>query len=147
MIINNPIVTFTNGCWDLLHFGHLQFLEELKKYCDVLVVGVNSDYSVTSLKGEKRPYIPVYERARLIGALGCVDQVVVFDELTACNAIREICPDYYAKSIEYKDSNIPEFTTAMEVGAKIMLVTPEPYAKDLHTSSIVKRIIDKELGR
>lgn len=147
MLIKEPVVCFTNGCFDILHYGHLQFLEELKKHCDVLIVGLNSDYSVQCLKGKHRPIIPMYERRRLLKALECVDEVIIFDQKTACDVIRLVQPDYYAKSIEYQDSGIPEFTTATEVGAQIMLVKPEPYAEDIHTSDIIERIIDSELRR
>lgn len=90
-------VVFTNGCFDMLHVGHLTTLEFAKQQGDVLIVGINSDSSVRQLKGPTRPIIPQEERARMIKALRCVDQVIVFDELTVERLLREVKPDVYVR--------------------------------------------------
>jgi D-beta-D-heptose 7-phosphate kinase/D-beta-D-heptose 1-phosphate adenosyltransferase len=96
-------VAFTNGCFDLLHPGHIRFLHEARRQGDLLVVGLNTDRSVRALKGQGRPILPEDERAAILSALEAVDYVVLFDELTPENLLRELRPDVLAKG-----RNIPE---------------------------------------
>ena len=95
-------IAFTNGCFDLLHIGHLTYLEQIKKRADILVVAVNSDSSVRGLKGPDRPVVPAGERARLVAALKPVDFVVIFPEPTPLKVIRAVRPDLLAKGGDWK---------------------------------------------
>lgn len=115
-------VVFTNGVFDLLHPGHVEFLEAAKRLGDVLVVGVNSDASARSLKGPLRPVTPDRERARLVAALQAVDEVVIFHEATATQLLREIGPAVYVKGGDYAGLDLPEAGAAREVGAKIVIL-------------------------
>jgi len=90
-------VVLTNGCFDLLHPGHVAFLEEASRLGDVLVVAINSDASVRSVKGEGRPIIPEADRARMLAALACVDYVTIFDELTPHQLLKQLRPDVLVK--------------------------------------------------
>jgi rfaE bifunctional protein nucleotidyltransferase chain/domain len=90
-------IVFTNGCFDLLHFGHSRLLEQARSYGDVLAVGLNSDASVRSLKGADRPAFPEMERAEILAALGAVDFVTIFEEDTPLNLIRRLFPNFLIK--------------------------------------------------
>jgi len=90
-------IVFTNGCYDLIHVGHVRYLKEAKSHGDILVVAVNSDSSVRKLKGEKRPLIPEQERAEVLSALSCVDYVMIFDEVDPHNIISYLKPDVLVK--------------------------------------------------
>ena len=99
-------IAFTNGCFDILHIGHLDSLERIKKRAHVLIVAVNSDSSVRRLKGKGRPVVPVAERARLVAALKPVDYVVIFSEDTPLKTIRALQPDLLAKGGDWKPAQI-----------------------------------------
>ena len=103
-------VVFTNGCFDLLHPGHVAFLEDASALGDVLVVAINSDISVRAVKGEGRPIIPEADRARMLAALACVDYVTIFDEPTPHQLLKRLRPDVLAKG----------GTTAYAVGAEVV---------------------------
>jgi len=98
--INKQIV-FTNGCFDILHIGHVKYLEEAKKFGDILIVGVNSDNSIRRLKGDSRPINNLKDRLSILGALECVDYVVSFEEDTPYNLIKKIKPNYLIKGGDY----------------------------------------------
>jgi len=102
----NEKIVFTNGCFDILHYGHLKYLESASKKGQILIIGVNSDKSVRNLKGQSRPYIPEYERAYLLASLEYVDYVVIFDDPTPYEIISLIQPDVLVKGGDYKKSNI-----------------------------------------
>ncbi len=99
-------VVFTNGCFDILHLGHIKYLQKAKSFGDVLIVGVNSDSSVKRLKGDSRPINPEYDRAYLLGALECVDFVTIFDEDTPYNLIKTLQPDILVKGGDYRGKEV-----------------------------------------
>src|SRR5512136_2991598 len=99
-------IVFTNGCFDLLHIGHVRYLEEARALGDVLVVGVNSDTSVQKLKGAKRPILPQEERAEILSGLGCVDYVTLFDEIDPLNLITSLRPDVLVKGGDWTKEQI-----------------------------------------
>jgi orotate phosphoribosyltransferase len=121
-------IVLTNGCFDLLHAGHASYLEEAKGLGDFLVVGVNSDRSVRELKKEGAPAVPEQHRAQLLGALGCVDAVVIFDEATAVELIKAVRPDVYVKGGDYTIDTInqEERRAAEGIGAKVMILARVP---------------------
>ncbi len=112
----------TNGCFDILHVGHLRYLEQSKALGDLLIVGINSDSSVRKLKGKDRPINSESDRAELLAALKPVDYVVIFDELDASNFLREVKPDTYTKGGDYNPSDLPEYSAVQEIGAKIEII-------------------------
>src|SRR5512139_3484472 len=99
-------IVFTNGCFDLLHLGHVRYLEEAKALGDVLVVGVNSDTSVRKLKGPKRPILPEEERAEILSGLGCVDYVTLFHEIDPLELITSVRPDVLVKGGDWTKEQI-----------------------------------------
>lgn len=115
-------IVATNGCFDILHIGHLRYLEKSKSFADVLVVGINSDASVRHLKGEGRPINSEQDRAELLLGLKPVDYVVIFDERDASSFLRELKPDVYTKGGDYKPEALPEYSTVQEIKAKIEIV-------------------------
>ena len=115
-------IVLANGCFDLLHVGHVRYLEGAKREGDVLVVALNSDASVRRNKGAGRPLQPEGERVELIAAFGCVDYVTVFDEPTADALIRALRPNVHAKGTEWREDNVPEVATVREVGARVAIV-------------------------
>lgn len=115
----------TNGCFDVLHLGHLRYLEASKKLGDILVVGLNSDSSVKRLKGSARPINSEYDRSELLLGLKPVDFVIIFEESTACEFLKSVKPDIYTKGGDYSTAemqNWPEYKTAIELGCKIKLI-------------------------
>ena len=115
-------VVFTNGCFDILHAGHVRYLAECKSMGDRLIVGINSDASVRRLKGEMRPYCPQEERAALLEALEVVDDVVVFEEDTPCEIIRALKPDIHVKGSDYRASEMPETPIVHGYGGLVVIV-------------------------
>ena len=130
-------IVFTNGVFDLLHRGHVEYLEAAAALSDRLVVGVNSDGSVRRLKGPERPLVPEDERAELLAALECVDLVVIFDEDTPERLIRDVAPDVLVKGGDWSLDRIVgrEFVEAR--GGRVLSV---PLREGLSTSRIVERI-------
>ncbi|UCD70826.1 MAG: D-glycero-beta-D-manno-heptose 1-phosphate adenylyltransferase [Syntrophobacterales bacterium] len=133
-------IVFTNGCFDILHIGHVRCLEEAKKLGDILVVALNSDRSMRSIKGPPRPFIPEAERAEVISALECVDYVVIFDELDPLQLISSLRPDILVKGGDWT----PETTIGREVvekvGGKVVII---PQIQGFSTSAIIDRIVKK----
>jgi rfaE bifunctional protein nucleotidyltransferase chain/domain len=115
-------IVLANGCFDLIHVGHIRYLAAAKEIGDVLVVGINSDRQARGLKGEGRPFTPEDERAELIGALRFVDLVTIFDEPTVEQLIRAIKPDFHAKGTDYTVDNVPEREIVREVGGRVVIV-------------------------
>jgi rfaE bifunctional protein nucleotidyltransferase chain/domain len=135
-------VVWTNGCFDLLHLGHIRNLEAARSLGDVLVVGVNSDLSVRQLKGSGRPIVPENERAQIIAALACVDYVILFDELTPEVAIARLQPDVHCKGADYAPPHgkpIPEASIVAGYGGRIEVL---PLLPTLSTSDLVRRVVD-----
>ncbi len=115
-------LAFTNGHFDLLHVGHLDYLEKASALGDALFVGVNGDESTTRLKGPGRPLVPAAERARLLAALMPVAAVIVFEEDTADDLLRALRPDIYVKGGDYADKPLPERATVEGYGGRIELI-------------------------
>ncbi len=131
-------VVFTNGCFDLLHPGHVAYLEEARSLGDALVVGLNSDESVRGLgKGPERPIVAEADRAAVLAALRAVDAVVVFDERTPVRLMREVQPDIYVKGGDYRIEDLPEAGVAREIGAEVRII---PFKPGYSTSALVERI-------
>lgn len=130
-------LVFTNGCFDLLHVGHLHLLEQAKAMGDLLIVGVNSDESVRALKGQGRPIVPEAERAELIAALECVDAVTIFPELTANALLQLVQPDYYVKGGDYTEQDLPEAETVVGYGGFVVIL---PYEPNHSTRALIARI-------
>jgi D-glycero-beta-D-manno-heptose 1-phosphate adenylyltransferase len=115
-------IAFANGAFDLLHVGHVRYLEGAKALGTKLIVAVNSDASVRALKGEGRPVIPQEERAELIAALECVDAVTIFDEPDVRGLLRELRPHFHAKGTDYTTESVPERDVVAEYGGKVAIV-------------------------
>jgi rfaE bifunctional protein nucleotidyltransferase chain/domain len=114
-------IVLANGCFDLIHAGHVRYLEGAAQEGDVLVVAVNSDRSVRGLKGPGRPLLPAEDRAEIVAALGCVDLVVIFDEPTVENVIRSLRPDVHAKGTDYTEDSVPESELVRSYGGRIAI--------------------------
>jgi rfaE bifunctional protein nucleotidyltransferase chain/domain len=115
-------VTLANGCFDLVHVGHVRYLQGAKALGGKLVVALNSDQSVRRLKGPGRPAMPEQERAEIIAALACVDAVVIFDEPDVRALIREIRPDVQVKGTDYTRENVPERDEVIAYGGRVEIV-------------------------
>jgi rfaE bifunctional protein nucleotidyltransferase chain/domain len=141
--VRGPVV-FTNGVFDLLHVGHVRYLEYARGLGSMLVVGVNSDASARRLeKGPGRPIVPAAERAEVVAALACVDYVCVFDEALPDTTIRALRPDVHVKSDQYRMDDLPEARAVEEVGGTVVLA---PHVPATSTSAIVRRIVLAERG-
>ena len=130
-------VVFTNGCFDVLHRGHVRYLEQARALGDLLVVAVNSDGSVRRLKGPDRPVNPVEDRTALLAALSCVDHVVVFEEDSPTALIEAIRPDVYVKGGDYPPELVPEAPLVQRLGGQVRTLG---YVPDRSTSAIIDRI-------
>ncbi len=115
-------ITLANGCFDLLHVGHIRYLHAAKQLGGRLIVAINSDESVRSLKGQGRPLMPAGERAEILAALSDVDAVVVFPEADVRALVREIHPDIHAKGTDYTADSVPERDTVIECGGRVEIV-------------------------
>ena len=115
-------IAFANGCFDLLHVGHVRYLRAAREQGDVLVVGVNSDRAVTALKGEGRPLLPAEARAELVAALESVDYVVVFDDVTAGSLLRDLGPHVHCKGTDYTEETVPEREVMKSLGGIVRIV-------------------------
>jgi len=133
------VVVFTNGCFDLLHVGHVKYLEKAKQQGDVLVVGLNSDASVKRIKGEKRPLIGEDERSHILAALDCVDYVVVFDEDTPLELITHIEPDVLVKGGDYAPEQVVGREFVESYGGRLELIQ---FVEGKSTSNIINRILE-----
>ena len=115
-------IAFANGCFDLLHVGHVRYLQGAREQGDVLVVGVNSDQSVHGLKGPGRPLLPAEARAELVAALASVDYVFVFNELNAEEVLRDLRPDVHCKGTDYSTDSVPERELVKSLGGSVRIV-------------------------
>lgn len=130
-------VVFANGCFDLLHVGHIRYLEAARALGDVLVLGLNGDTSVRQLKGPGRPLIKQEERAEILAALGCVDYLVFFNDPTAHKVLETLKPDIHAKGTDYTRESVPERETVLSYGGSIAIVG-DP--KDHSTKDLLRQI-------
>lgn len=115
-------IVFSNGCFDILHVGHVRYLEEAKKLGDVLIVGVNSDDSVKSIKGENRPLLPEGERAEILAALECIDYITIFPDETPESLIERLKPDIHVKGGDYQLEDLPEAKVVGSYGGEVVLL-------------------------
>jgi rfaE bifunctional protein nucleotidyltransferase chain/domain len=130
-------IVLANGCFDLLHVGHVRYLTAARALGDVLFVAINSDAAVRRLKGPGRPLMPAAERVEVLGALRPVDHVVVFDEDTADRLIALLRPDVHAKGTDYTEASVPEAASVRAVGGRVAIVgDPKEHA----TRDVIARI-------
>ncbi len=134
-------IILTNGCFDLLHVGHIRYLRGAKQLGGKLIVGLNGDDSVRHLKGAGRPLMPAGERAEILAALADVDAIVIFHEPDVHALIRDIRPDIHAKGTDYTAQTVPERDTVIECGGRVAIVG-DP--KDHSASAYIARIGGKE---
>jgi rfaE bifunctional protein nucleotidyltransferase chain/domain len=136
---NGKTVVWTNGCFDLLHVGHIRSFRDAKALGDILIVGINSDASVHALKGDSRPIVNQRDRAELIGALEMVDYVTIFDESTPVAALSRLHPDIHCKGAEYADGArpVPEREIVLGYGGQIRFL---PFHPGRSTTELVDRI-------
>jgi len=133
-------IVWTNGCFDLLHIGHIKSLQKAKSLGDVLIVGLNSDSSVRKLKGKLRPLMPQEERAEIVAALECVDYVTIFSELRPNKVIGILKPDIHVKGPGYKKNELPETPMVKSYGGRIEIVdTKIPVS----TTKIIEKILKR----
>jgi D-beta-D-heptose 7-phosphate kinase/D-beta-D-heptose 1-phosphate adenosyltransferase len=137
-------VVFTNGCFDILHQGHVRYLSEAKKCGDYLIVGLNSDRSVRSIKGKNRPFIPEGARAELLAALCFVDGVVIFDEEDPLAIIKYIQPQVLVKGADWAEDDIIGAELIKKTGGEVKRI---PLVPGISTSDIIHRIIDLNFVR
>ena len=130
-------VILTNGCFDLLHVGHIRYLRGAKALGGKLIVAINTDDSVRQIKGEGRPLMPATERAEIIAALSDVDAVVIFTEADVRALVREIRPDVQAKGTDYTRENVPERDEVLAYGGRVEIVGD---AKDHSTTDFLSRL-------
>jgi D-glycero-beta-D-manno-heptose 1-phosphate adenylyltransferase len=134
---NGRRIVFTNGCFDLLHPGHIGSLEQARALGDALVVGLNSDASVRQLKGAGRPVLPERERAEILAALECVDAVIIFDELTPRDVIARLLPDVLVKGGDWPDDQIVGREEVEAAGGRVVSI---PVVPGYSTSAILRKI-------
>ncbi|MDD2927604.1 MAG: D-glycero-beta-D-manno-heptose 1-phosphate adenylyltransferase [Candidatus Omnitrophica bacterium] len=133
-------VVFTNGCFDILHYGHAKYLQDAKSAGDILVVGVNSDTSVRKIKGKYRPVVGEKNRLRLLAALESVDYLTLFKETTPLKLIQEVKPDILIKGADWNKSNIVGNDFVLGYGGKVQTVR---LVKGLSTTNLIKKIARK----
>ena len=133
-------IIFTNGCFDLLHVGHIRYLEEAKTLGDILIVGVNSDTSVRKLKGPKRPVLPVEERTEILSGLGCVDYITIFDELDPLALITSLQPNVLVKGGDWTKEQTIGKEVVERSGGEVVII---PFVQGASTSSIIETILKR----
>jgi D-glycero-beta-D-manno-heptose 1-phosphate adenylyltransferase len=136
---NGKKVVFTNGCFDILHKGHVDYLNESKKLGDILVIGVNSDASVRRIKGEKRPIVPEHERAFIISNLNAVDYVCLFDESTPFELISQVIPDILVKGADWSIDNVVGKDVVEKNGGKVLTIELTPGRS---TTNIINKVLE-----
>ena len=133
-------IVLANGCFDLLHVGHIRYLDDARRLGDVLFVGINGDAAVARLKGPGRPLMPAAERVELLSSLRAVDHVVVFDDDTADRLVASIQPDVHAKGTDYTADSVPEAATVRASGGRVA-ITGDP--KDHSTRDLIGLIVER----
>lgn len=133
----NKKIVFTNGCFDIIHAGHVKYLNIAAGFGDVLILGLNSDYSVRQIKGEKRPVINEIHRSMVVSSLACIDHVVLFDEPDPEKLIQIISPDVLVKGADWEEDQIIGGDFVKANGGRIERVVMEP---EISTTKIIKRI-------
>jgi len=130
-------IVLANGCFDVLHVGHVRYLAGAKQLGDILIVGINSDEQVATQKGAGRPVLPAAERAEIVAALECVNYVTIFDEPTVEDLLLTLKPDVHAKGTDYTTETVPERDVVRSYGGQVAIVG-DP--KDHSTSAIIARL-------
>jgi len=133
-------IIFTNGCFDLLHIGHIRYLEEAKTLGDILVVGVNSDRSIRSLKGPKRPILPEEERAEILSGLGCVDYITIFDEPDPLELISSLQPHVLVKGGDWTKETTVGRGVVEQSGGEVVII---PFIQGASTSNLIETILKR----
>jgi rfaE bifunctional protein nucleotidyltransferase chain/domain len=131
-------IVFTNGCFDILHVGHVQYLQEARRMGDLLVLALNSDASVRAIKGEKRPLVPQAERAEVVASLASVDYVTLFDETTPLRIIEYLRPNCIVKGGDWKESSVAGGDLVRAWGGRVVIV---PLTEGASTTNIVEKIL------
>jgi rfaE bifunctional protein nucleotidyltransferase chain/domain len=132
-------IVFTNGCFDILHAGHVRYLSDARKKGDILVLGLNSDASVKSIKSDSRPVVSQDQRAEVLAGLACVDYITVFDEPDPLALIRAIKPDVLVKGADWEEKKIIGSDLVKSYGGEVVRITMVP---DISTSVIIQRILE-----
>jgi D-glycero-beta-D-manno-heptose 1-phosphate adenylyltransferase len=133
-------IAFANGCFDLIHVGHVRYLQGAKTRGDILVVALNSDASVSAIKGPRRPLQAEAARAEMIASMQCVDYVVIFDDPTVDNLLKELRPDVHAKGTDYTADSVPERETVRSYGGQVAIVGD---SKAHSTRDLIEVILSK----
>jgi len=133
-------IVFTNGCFDILHPGHIRYLSAAKELGDVLVAAVNSDASVRVIKGPKRPILEQQARAELVAALECVDLVLIFDEDNPLRVIRDLLPDILVKGGDWAEDEIIGADVVKKGGGQVKRI---PFVTGFSTTDIIKRVVER----
>jgi D-beta-D-heptose 7-phosphate kinase/D-beta-D-heptose 1-phosphate adenosyltransferase len=133
-------IVFTNGCFDLLHIGHVRYLEKAKALGDVLVVGVNSDSSVRKLKGPRRPILFEQERAEILSGLGCVDYIALFNEINPLKLITSLKPDVLVKGGDWTKEQTVGKEVVERSGGEVVIL---PFVKGASTSNLIETILKR----
>jgi len=133
-------IVFTNGCFDLLHVGHIRYLEKAKAIGDILIVGLNSDRSVRNLKGEGRPILPVEERAELLSGLWCVDYITIFDEADPLKLISTLQPHFLVKGGDWTKETTLGKEVVEGLGGEVIIL---PFVKGASTSNLIQTILKR----
>ena len=131
-------VVFTNGCFDILHAGHVQYLAQAKACGDFLVLGLNSDASVQKLKGPTRPLNSQEERGLVLAGLSAIDAVVIFDDLTPIPLLEAIQPNIHAKGGDYQAESLPEYSTIKSYGGEVIII---PFRPGCSTTELINKIL------
>ena len=135
--LNHKTIVTTNGCFDILHVGHVRYLQQAKSFGDVLIVALNSDKSVKKIKGESRPINNENDRAEVLSALKSVDYVVLFDEESPINLLLHIKPDVHTKGADYTMETLPEAKGITEAGGRIEFI---PFVKGKSTTAVIEKM-------
>ena len=136
----NKIIVTTNGCFDIIHAGHVRYLKKAKELGDILIVCLNSDSSVKKLKGSSRPLNNTNDRAEVLAAFNSVDYVVIFEEDTPSSVLEEIKPDIHVKGGDYSEETLPEADIIKKFGGKVCFI---PLVKGKSTTNIINKINGK----
>ncbi len=138
---NGKKIIFTNGCFDILHYGHVHYLEDAKRLGDILVIALNSDISIKVIKGQNRPINKESDRAKVLGALSCVDFITIFNPVTPLAVIKILSPDVLVKGGDWRKSEIVGSDFVKNRGGKVKTI---PYLKGYSTTNIIKKIMKNE---
>ena len=143
----NKKIVLANGCFDLIHVGHIRYLKEAKDLGDILVVALNNDSSVRSLKGPGRPLMPELDRAELIGSFSCVDYVTIFSEKDVNHVVKALQPDFHAKGSDYTVDSVPEKETVKRHGGKTAITGGPKIRSTSEIIDSISRMFQKKLNK